>query len=54
MELPITKSEALRIAEKYYNSNIPILGGDVYLFNNGNIKPTFDNWYCIGITLKLV
>ena len=41
-----TKSEALRIAEKYYNSNIPILGGDVYLFNNGNIKPTFDNWYC--------
>ncbi len=41
-----TKSEALRIAEEYYNSNIPILGGDVYLFNNGNIKPTFDNWYC--------
>lgn len=41
-----TKSEALRIAEEYYNSNIPILGGDVYLFNNGNIKPTYDNWYC--------
>ncbi len=41
-----TKSEALRIAEEYYNSNIPILGGDVYFFNNGNIKPTFDNWYC--------
>ena len=41
-----TKSEALRIAEEYYNSNIPILGGDVYLFNNGNIKSTFDNWYC--------
>lgn len=41
-----TKSEALRIAEEYYNSNIPILGGDVYFFNNGNIKPTYDNWYC--------
>lgn len=41
-----TKSEALRIAEEYYNSNIPILGGHVYLFNNGNIKPTYDNWYC--------
>ena len=41
-----TKSETLRIAEEYYNSIIPILGGDVYLFNNGNIKPTFDNWYC--------
>lgn len=40
------KSEALRIAEEYYNSNIPILGGDVYFFNNGNIKPTYDNWYC--------
>lgn len=37
-----TKSEALRIAEEYYNSNIPILGGDVYFFNNGNIKPTYD------------
>ena len=41
-----TKCEALRIAEEYYNSNIPILGGDVYIFNNGNIRPTFDNWYC--------
>lgn len=41
-----TKSEALRIAVEYYNSNIPILGGDVYIFNNGNIKLTYDNWYC--------
>ena len=41
-----TKSEALRIAVEYYNSNIPILGGDVYIFNNGNIKPTYNNWYC--------
>lgn len=41
-----TKSEALRIAKEYYNLNIPILGGDVYFFNNGNIKPTYDNWYC--------
>ncbi|WP_368408272.1 Imm40 family immunity protein [uncultured Duncaniella sp.] len=41
-----SKSETLRIAEEYYNSNIPILGGDVYFFNNGNIKPTYDNWYC--------
>ena len=41
-----TKSEALRIADENYNSNIPILGGDVYLFNNGNILPTYDNWYC--------
>ena len=40
-----TKSEALRIADEYYNSNIPIIGGDVYIFNNGDIKPTYDNWY---------
>ena len=40
-----TKSEALRIADEYYDSNIPILGGDVYIFNNGDIKPTYDNWY---------
>ena len=41
-----TKSEAQRIADEYYSSNIPILGGDVYICNNGDIKPTYDNWYC--------
>jgi hypothetical protein len=25
--------------------NIPILGGDVYLINDGIVKATFDSWY---------
>ena len=41
-----TKSEALRIAVVYFNSNVPILGGDVYKLVNGRIISTSDSWYC--------
>lgn len=41
-----SKDEALKVAEGYCNSNKPILGGDVYLYENGHIEPTYANWYC--------
>lgn len=41
-----SKSKALKIAETYYYSNKPILGGDVYQLKNGQIRATNDNWYC--------
>ena len=41
-----TKSEALRIEVVYFNSNVPILGGDVYKLVNGRIISTSDSWYC--------
>ena len=41
-----SKDEALKVAEEYCNSNKPILGGDVYLYENGHIEPTYANWYC--------
>ena len=40
-----TKSEALRIAVVYFNSNVPILGGDVYKMVNGCIIYTSYSWY---------
>ena len=41
-----TRKEALKIANGYFNSNKPILGGDVYKLVNGRIESTSDNWYC--------
>lgn len=40
------QKEALKIANGYFNSNIPILGGDVYKLLNGHIESTSDSWYC--------
>ncbi len=41
-----TRDEALLIAKEYFNSSIPILGGDVYLLEKRGIKSTSDSWYC--------
>ncbi|WP_195628776.1 Imm40 family immunity protein [Bacteroides finegoldii] len=41
-----SKRKALKIAETYYNSNTPILGGDVYKMVNERIEFTSDSWYC--------
>lgn len=40
------QKEALKIANGYFNSNKPILGGDVYKLVNGRIESTSDSWYC--------
>ncbi len=43
-----TKENALLIAKKIRQENIPILGGDVYSLDNGDIRSTqgFYNWDC--------
>lgn len=40
------QKEALKIVNGYFNSNKPILGGDVYKLVNGRIESTSDSWYC--------
>ncbi len=40
------RKEALKIANGYFSSNTPILGGDVYELVNGRIESTSDSWYC--------
>lgn len=40
------RKEALKIVNEYFNSNKPILGGDVYKLVNGRIESTSDSWYC--------
>ena len=37
------RKEALKIANGYFNSNKPILGGDVYKLVNGRIESTSDS-----------
>jgi hypothetical protein len=43
-----TKENALLIAKEIRQENIPILGGDVYSLDNGDIRSTqgFYNWDC--------
>lgn len=43
-----TKENVLLIAKKIRQENIPILGGDVYSLDNGDIRSTqgFYNWDC--------
>lgn len=33
------------LIKKLKERRIPILGGDVYLVDNGTITPTYDSWY---------
>lgn len=40
------KNEAIKIVDCYLQSNTPILGGDVYILENGTIKSSNDSWYC--------
>ena len=44
-EVGFTFPKILEIVELYKKSNIPILGGDVYLKKDDNYHPTYDNWY---------
>lgn len=46
-ELVLTKADALHALKILSNTNIGILGGDVYeLESDGYFRPTYDNWYC--------
>ena len=41
-----SKQQALNIISRLRKNHIPILGGDVYCFNNGLITDSCDSWYC--------
>lgn len=46
-ELALTKADALRAIKFLSDTDIAILGGDVYeLESDGCFRPTYDNWYC--------
>lgn len=45
-EIGFTKENALLIAKEIRQENIPIIGGDVYDWNNGEINSTYDDWAC--------
>ena len=40
------KQQALNIISRLRKNHIPILGGDVYCFNNGLLTDSCDSWYC--------
>ncbi len=46
-EIALTKADALKAVEILFDSELGILGGDVYeLESDGYFRPTYDNWYC--------
>jgi hypothetical protein len=46
-ELALTKAEALKALEFLSDTDVGVLGGDVYeLEDDGYFRPTYDNWYC--------
>ena len=44
-EVALERAPALEAIGALRVAGIPILGGDVYKNQNGNIKSTYDNWY---------
>jgi hypothetical protein len=43
----LLKDEALAFVNYLQELQMPILGGDVYYIDdNGDIRLTYDNWYC--------
>ena len=38
--------QAILLVDALRQSNVPILGGDVYLKLGSSIEPSYDNWYC--------
>jgi hypothetical protein len=46
-ELALTKVEALKALRLLSDTNVAVLGGDVYkLESDGYFRPTYDNWCC--------
>lgn len=42
----LSQQEALQVLSSFVELQIPILGGDVCEFVDGNIQYNYDNWYC--------
>jgi len=42
----LDKNQALDVINELETLKIPILGGDIYEFDNGIPRPNYDNWYC--------
>ena len=42
----LSKEDAIKALDRFYELQIPILGGDVYENINGVIQCNYDNWYC--------
>ena len=42
----LSKEDAVKVLDKFYELQIPILGGDVCENINGVIQYNYDNWYC--------
>ena len=46
-EIALTKADAIKAIELLSDSELGILGGDVYkLESDGYFRTTYDNWYC--------
>lgn len=46
-ELALTKADTVKALNLLADTEVGILGGDVYeLENDGYFRPTYDNWYC--------
>lgn len=46
-ELALTRTDALKALELLSDTDVGVLGGDVYeLEDDGYFRPTYDNWYC--------
>lgn len=45
-ELALSKADAIKALELLSDTDVGVLGGDVYeLENDGYFRPTHDNWY---------
>lgn len=54
-ELALTKTDALKALELLSDTDVGVLGGDVYeVEDDGYLRPTYDNWYIDKGDLPLI
>jgi len=41
----LTRGQALEALDKLKLLQVPVSGGDVYIYTNGRYVPTYENWY---------
>lgn len=44
-EVALRREDALDAIQAFRESSLPILGGDVYFEQQGNVEPAYANWY---------
>jgi hypothetical protein len=44
-ERALSREDAMRAVELVRNAGVPILGGDVYVDQNGEVASAYANWY---------